>query len=61
MIELLGGCYVIVLNLECDLVGVVVMGFYVDLVEGMMVKCIGCILEVLVGCGLLGCVVNILG
>lgn len=61
MIFLLGNCYVIVLNLECDFVGVVVMGLYVDFVEGMKVKCMGCILEVLVGCGLLGCVVNILG
>lgn len=61
MIELLGNCYVLVLNFECDLVGVVVMGLYVDLCEGMKVIGIGCILEVFVGFELLGCVVNILG
>lgn len=61
MIFLSGNRYVIVLNFERDFVGAVVMGSYVDFVEGMKVKCIGRILEVSVGRGLLGRVVNILG
>lgn len=61
MIEFLGGVYGMVLNLEQDFVGVVVLGEYQGFVEGMNVKCIGCILEVLVGLELLGCVVDVLG
>lgn len=61
MIELPGGRYAIALNLERDSVGAVVMGPYADLAEGMMVKCTGRILEVPVGRGLLGRVVNTLG
>ena len=61
MIELPGGRYAIALNLERDSVGAVVMGPYADLAEGMTVKCTGRILEVPVGRGLLGRVVNILG
>ena len=61
MIELPGGRYAIALNLERDLVGAVVMGPYADLAEGMTVKCTGRILEVPVGRGLLGRVVNTLG
>ncbi|MDI8746343.1 hypothetical protein MJM83_32245, partial [Salmonella enterica subsp. enterica serovar Montevideo] len=41
-----------------DSVGAVVMGPYADLAEGMKVKCTGRILEVPVGRGLLGRVVN---
>ncbi|VTR57165.1 F0F1 ATP synthase subunit alpha [Actinobacillus pleuropneumoniae] len=61
MIELPGNRYAIALNLERDSVGAVVMGPYADLAEGMSVKCTGRILEVPVGRGLLGRVVNTLG
>ena len=61
MIELPGNRYAIALNLERDSVGAVVMGPYADLAEGMTVKCTGRILEVPVGRGLLGRVVNTLG
>ena len=58
MIALPGNRYAIALNLERDSVGAVVMGPYADLAEGMKVKCTGRILEVPVGRGLLGRVVN---
>ncbi|WP_163936395.1 F0F1 ATP synthase subunit alpha [Paraferrimonas sp. SM1919] len=61
MIELPGNRYAIALNLERDSVGAVVMGPYADLAEGMKVKTTGRILEVPVGRGLLGRVVNTLG
>lgn len=61
MIELPVNRYAIALNLERDSVGAVVMGPYADLAEGMTVKCTGRILEVPVGRGLLGRVVNTLG
>ncbi|MGP1928560.1 MAG: F0F1 ATP synthase subunit alpha [Arsenophonus sp. NC-WZS1-MAG3] len=61
MIALPDNRYAIALNLERDSVGAVVMGPYVDLAEGMKVKCTGRILEVPVGRGLLGRVVNTLG
>ncbi|BAH82879.1 F0F1 ATP synthase subunit alpha [Candidatus Ishikawella capsulata] len=61
MLELSTNSYAIALNLERDLVGAVVMGSYTDLSEGMKVKCTGRILEVPVGYGLLGRVVNALG
>lgn len=61
MIELPGGRYAIALNLERDSVGAVVMGPYTDLQEGDKVKSSGRILEVPVGPGLLGRVVNTLG
>ncbi|EDM1368430.1 F0F1 ATP synthase subunit alpha [Salmonella enterica subsp. enterica serovar Montevideo] len=61
MISLPGNRYAIALNLERDSVGAVVMGPYADLAEGMKVKCTGRILEVPVGRGLLGRVVNTLG
>ncbi|WP_032093270.1 F0F1 ATP synthase subunit alpha [Necropsobacter rosorum] len=53
--------YAMALNLERDSVGAVVMGPYADLAEGMEVQCTGRILEVPVGRGLLGRVVNTLG
>lgn len=49
------------LNLERDSVGAVVMGPYEDLSEGMKVQCTGRILQVPVGDGLLGRVINTLG
>ena len=61
MIELPGNRYAIALNLERDSVGAVVMGPYADLKEGVKVKSTGRILEVPVGNGLLGRVVNTLG
>lgn len=61
MIALPGNLYAIALNLERDSVGAVVMGPYTDLAEGMKVKCTGRILEVPVGRGLLGRIVNTLG
>lgn len=61
MIELPGHLYAMALNLERDSVGAVVLGPYGDLTEGMKVKCTGKILQVPVGDGLLGRVVNALG
>ena len=61
MISLPGNRYAMALNLERDSVGAVVMGPYADLAEGMEVQCTGRILEVPVGRGLLGRVVNTLG
>lgn len=61
MIELPGNRYAMALNLERDSVGAVVMGPYTDLSEGQKVKCTGRMLEVPVGEGLLGRVVNTLG
>ena len=61
MIELPGNRYAIALNLERSSVGAVVMGPYADLREGTKVKATGRILEVPVGPGLLGRVVNTLG
>ncbi|BEE19834.1 F0F1 ATP synthase subunit alpha [Aeromonas enteropelogenes] len=61
MIELPGNRFALALNLERDSVGAVVMGPYADLAEGMKVQGTGRILEVPVGRGLLGRVVNTLG
>lgn len=61
MIALPNKRFAIALNLERDSVGAVVMGPYIDLAEGMKVKCTGRILEVPVGRGLLGRIVNTLG
>lgn len=61
MVALPDNRYAIALNLERDSVGAVVMGSYADLAEGMKVKCTGRILEVPVGRGLLGRIINTLG
>ena len=61
MIELPGKRYALALNLERDSVGAVIMGSYDGLSEGMKVKGTGRILEVPVGRGLLGRVLNTLG
>lgn len=53
--------YGIALNLERDSVGAVILGDYSRLVEGQTARCTGRILEVPVGEGLLGRVVNALG
>ena len=61
MIEFPGNTFGLALNLERDSVGAVIMGSYDGLSEGMKVKGTGRILEVPVGRGLLGRVLNTLG
>ncbi len=61
MLEFPGNVYGLALNLERDSVGAVVMGEYKHLSEGDPVKCTGRVLEVPVGEGLLGRVVDALG
>ncbi|MCK5885309.1 MAG: F0F1 ATP synthase subunit alpha [Alcanivorax sp.] len=61
MLELPGNSYAMALNLERDSVGAIVLGPYIHLTEGDIVKCTGRILEVPVGEGLLGRVVDSLG
>ncbi|WP_405328716.1 F0F1 ATP synthase subunit alpha [Ruminobacter sp.] len=61
MLELPGNKFGLALNLERDCVGAIVMGPYTDIKEGDKVKCTGRILEVPVGNGLLGRVVDALG
>ncbi|MDO9467493.1 MAG: F0F1 ATP synthase subunit alpha, partial [Thiobacillus sp.] len=61
MIEMPGNTFGVALNLERDSVGAVILGDYEHITEGDVVKCTGRILEVPVGRGLLGRVVNSLG
>jgi F-type H+/Na+-transporting ATPase subunit alpha len=61
MLEFPGNTYGLALNLERDSVGAVVLGEYKHLTEGDPVKCTGRVLEVPVGEGLLGRVVDSLG
>jgi F-type H+-transporting ATPase subunit alpha len=61
MLEFPGDTFGLALNLEQDSVGAVIMGDYKHLSEGDTVKCTGRILEVPVGRGLLGRVVDALG
>jgi F-type H+-transporting ATPase subunit alpha len=61
MLEFPGNLFGLALNLEQDSVGAVVLGEYKGLREGDTVKTTGRILEVPVGPGLLGRVVNALG
>src|SRR5690606_28545198 len=61
MIEFPGGAFGLALNLEQDSVGAVVLGDYTHISEGDTVKTTGRILEVPVGEGLLGRVVDPLG
>lgn len=61
MIELPGNVYAVAMNLERDYVGAVVLGSTEGLTEGQVAKCTGRILEVPVGRGLLGRVVDPLG
>lgn len=61
MLEFPGNTFGLALNLERDSVGAVIMGAYEHICEGDIVKCTGRILEVPVGEGLLGRVVNALG
>ncbi len=61
MLEFPGETYGLALNLEQDSVGAVILGDYEHISEGDVVKCTGRILEVPVGEGLLGRVVDSLG
>jgi F-type H+-transporting ATPase subunit alpha len=61
MLEFPGGSFGMVMNLERDSVGAVILGAYEHIVEGDTVRCTGRILEVPVGEGLLGRVINPLG
>ncbi len=61
MLEFPGNTYGLALNLERDSVGAVVLGDYTHLSEGDAVKCTGRVLEVPIGEGLLGRVVDSLG
>jgi F-type H+-transporting ATPase subunit alpha len=61
MIQFPGGIYGLALNLERDSVGAVVLGDASSVAEGQKVKCTKRILEVPVGPGLLGRVVDALG
>jgi len=61
MLEFPGNTFGLALNLEQDSVGAVVLGEYKHLTEGDTVKTTGRILEVPVGPGLLGRVVDALG
>jgi F-type H+-transporting ATPase subunit alpha len=61
LIEFENGVLGLALNLEQDSVGAVVLGDYLGLIEGQKAVCTGRILEVPVGEGLLGRVVDALG
>src|SRR5215471_15919195 len=61
MLEFPKNTFALALNLERDSVGAVILGEYEHLSEGDTVKCTGRILEVPVGPGLIGRVVNGLG
>ncbi|MEJ2178458.1 MAG: F0F1 ATP synthase subunit alpha, partial [Gammaproteobacteria bacterium] len=61
MLEFPGNTFGLALNLEQDSVGAVILGDYKHLSEGDTVKCTGRILEVPIGEGLLGRVVDALG
>ena len=61
LIEFENGILGLALNLKQDSVGAVVLGDYLDLIEGQKAVCTGRILEVPVGEALLGRVVNALG
>jgi F-type H+/Na+-transporting ATPase subunit alpha len=61
MVEFPNQIFGVALNLERDSVGAVILGGYENLAEGMTAKCTNRILEVPVGEGLLGRVVDALG
>jgi len=61
MLEFPNNTFGLALNLERDSVGAVILGEYVHITEGDVVKCTGRILEVPIGPALLGRVVNALG
>ena len=61
LLEFPGGVFGIALNLEADNVGSIILGDFEGIKEGDTVKCTGRIVEVPVGEGLVGRVVNALG
>ena len=61
LLEFPNGIYGMVLNLEKDQVGAIILGDYLKIKEGDTVKCTGRILEVPVGEAFLGRIVNPLG
>jgi F-type H+-transporting ATPase subunit alpha len=61
MLELENGIFAQVMNLEEDSIGAVVLGDYLEIKEGMKVRCTGRLLSVPVGDALIGRVVNPLG
>jgi len=61
LLEFPNGIIGLALNLEEDSVGAIILGGYSDIKEGDEVKCTGRIVEVPVGEGLIGRVVNALG
>ncbi len=61
LVQFENGVMGIAFNLESDAVGVIIMGEYADIVEGMPVYATGRIASVPVGDGLIGRVVNALG
>ena len=61
LIQFANGVIGIAFNLEKDSVGVIIMGDYAEVTEGMQVRALGRIASVPVGDGLIGRVVNALG
>jgi len=61
LVQFQNGVFGIAFNLEKDSVGVIVMGEYAEIAEGMSVRATGRIASVPVGDGLVGRVVNALG
>ena len=61
LVQFQNGVIGIAFNLEQDKVGVIIMGDYAGIVEGMTVRSLGRIASVPVGVGLVGRVVNALG
>ena len=61
LLEFPGGVYGMVLNLEEDNVGAVLLGAHKNIIEGDMVKTTGRVVEVPVGDAMIGRVVNALG
>ena len=61
LIEFPNGVLGLALNLEEDSVGAILLGEYADIKEGVEAKCTGRIVEVAVGDGLIGRVLNPLG
>ena len=61
LVQFANGVMGIAFNLEKDTVGIIIMGDYADIAEGMGVRATGRIASVPVGDGLIGRVVNALG
>ncbi len=61
LVQFANGVLGIAFNLEADMVGVIIMGEYAEIEEGMSVRSTGRIASVPVGDGMIGRVVNALG